>query len=161
MLIDTNEAVPPSVEDSTTDANESDEHDEGDDNENQSPVVRPWTLDNWPFEKVDDTLREQISNEGHWDVQSLAAYTPNEDLISPVNYKNELARSVVVMSFRLKYALPWNAMANKKDKIQCTTEIVQIRVVTKISPNAQLLSPSKRNTPPKPKFDSLSKKHAH
>ena len=54
---------------------------------------------------------------------------PNEDLIKPVDY------TVVVMSFHLKYALPWNAITNKKHKLQCTTEIIQIRVVMKIAPN--------------------------
>ena len=41
-------------------------------------------------------------------------YTANEDLINPADYKKVLAGTVVVMSFRLKYALAWNAITNKK-----------------------------------------------
>ena len=117
-----------------------------------------WTLKNWPFEKVNNTLCNEIMNEGDWEVQPLAAYTANEELINPADYKKELAGDVIVMSFCLKYVLPWNVATNKKDKLQCTTKILQIHVVMKIAPNVQINSPMKRAAPPKPKFGSPSKK---
>jgi len=78
-----------------------------------------WDLEKWPFDKVDDNLQQDIINEGHWVVQPLAAYTASEELITPANYKKEVAGTIVMMSFRLKYALPsWNTVSNKKDKLQ-------------------------------------------
>src|SRR5260370_1202024 len=65
-----------------------------------------WSLQNWLFDKVTEQLCAEIINLGHWDVHPLAAYTPNDMLIHPSNYEKELAVAVVVMSFRLKYALP-------------------------------------------------------
>ncbi len=81
-----------------------------------------------------EQLCAEIINLGHWDVHPLAAYTPNDMLIHPSNYEKELAGAVVMMSFRLKYALPWNSNTKKYEKVQCTTEILQIRVVTKVIP---------------------------
>ena len=72
-----------------------------------------WSLKNWPFKKVDDMLCEEIMNEDHWDVQPLAAYTVVDSLINLANYKKELAGVLVVMSFHLKYVLPWNAKSNQ------------------------------------------------
>ena len=71
-----------------------------------------WSLKNWPFKKVDDMLPEEIMNEDHWDIQPLTAYTVVDSLINLANYKKELAGVLVVMSFHLKYALPWNAKSN-------------------------------------------------
>jgi len=177
MLMDTNEGVPPSANDMMSDAHDMNENIEGDeavvrspahdvlkhneDNDEVSIQAPTWSLENWPFDKVDDSLQQQIIDDGHWVIDPLAAYSPNEDLIYPTNYKKELAGSVVVMSFRLKYALLWNGITKKMDKQQCTTEIVQIRVITKITTNDQLHSGSKRSAPPRPKFGSPSKKHAH
>ena len=79
-------------------------------------------------------LRDEIISQGCWDIHPLAAYTPDENLINPSNYKKELAGAVVVLSFRLKYALPWNPKTKKIEKLQCMTEILQIHVVTKINP---------------------------
>ncbi len=93
-----------------------------------------WSLQNWLFDKVTEQLCAEIINLGHWDVHPLAAYTPNDMLIHPSNYEKELAGAVVVLSFCLKYALPWNSNTKKYEKVQCTTEILQIRVVTKVIP---------------------------
>jgi len=117
-----------------------------------------WTLQNWPFDKVDEQLRDEIIDQGHRDVHPLAAYTADETLINPTNYQKELAGAMVVMSFRLKYALPWNSTSKKYEKLQCTTEIVQIRVVTKILPISRINMASKRAAPAKPKFGSPPKK---
>ncbi len=65
-----------------------------------------WTLQNWLFDKVDEQLHNEIMNLGHWDIHPLAAYTPNDTLINPLNYQKELASAMVMMSFHLKYALP-------------------------------------------------------
>src|SRR5258708_313360 len=97
-------------------------------------------------------------NKGHWDVHPLAAYTPNDMLINPSNYKKELAGTMVMMSFHLKYALPWNSTMKKIEKLQCTTKILQICVITKIIPITHMNTASKRAAPSKPKFGSPTKK---
>ena len=118
-----------------------------------------WSLQNWLFDKVTEQLCAEIINLGHWDVHPLAAYTPNDMLIHPSNYEKELAGAVVMMSFRLKYVLPWNSNTKKYEKVQCMTEILQIRVVTKVIPITHMNTASKRAAPSKPKFGSLAKKH--
>ncbi len=76
-----------------------------------------WSLQNWLFDKVTKQLHAKIINLGHWDVHPLAAYTPNDMLIHPLNYKKELVGAMVVMSFCLKYALPWNSNTKKYKKV--------------------------------------------
>ena len=91
-------------------------------------------------------------------LSALAAYTPDDTLINPSNYKKELVGTMVVMSFRLKYVLPWNSTTKKIEKLQCTTEILQIHVITKIVPITHMNTASKRAAPSKPKFGSPAKK---
>ena len=79
-------------------------------------------------------------------------------LIHPSNYEKELASAMVVMLFHLKYALPWNSIMKKIEKVQCMTEILQIQVVTKVVPITRMNTASKRAAPSKPKFGSPVKK---
>ncbi len=118
-----------------------------------------WSLHNWPFDKVNDELCKEIMNLGHWDIHPLTAYTADDMLIHPSNYQKELAGSVIMMSFHLKYVLPWNSKTKKYKKLQCTTEILQIRIITKIIPISRMNTASKRAAPSKPKFGSPAKKH--
>ena len=80
-----------------------------------------WSLQNWPFDKVTEQLHTKIINLGHWDVHPLTAYTPNDMLIHPLNYEKELVGAVVMMSFCLKYALPWNSNMKKYDVSRVTS----------------------------------------
>lgn len=125
-----------------------------------SESEREWNEENgvMPFDKVNEKLHAEIIDLGHWDVHPLAAYTPNDMLIHPSNYEKELAGSVVMMTFRLKYALPWNSNTKKYKKVQCTTEILQIQVVTKFNPISCMNTASKHAAPLKPKFGSPVKK---
>ena len=118
-----------------------------------------WSLQNWPFHKVTEQLHTEIINLGHWDIHPLAAYTPNDMLIHLSNYEKELAGAMVVMSFCLKYALPWNSVMRKYEKVQCMTKILQNRVITKVVPITHINTASKRAAPSKPKFGSPAKKH--
>ncbi len=62
-----------------------------------------------------------------------------------------------MVSFCLKYALPWQN--GKQDKIVHTMELIQVQILMKIShPLPQM--PRKRHALTKPLFGSPSKKHA-
>ncbi len=67
----------------------------------------------------------------------------NESLIAPSDYIQELSGSVGIISFHVKYALPW--VESKQEKIVHTTELIQIRVIAK---GSQLQPKSPKKTPP-------------
>ncbi len=114
-----------------------------------------WSILNWPFVEVSEDIRSTLLQKGSYDVQPLAAYTANETLIAPGDYIHELSGSVRIISFHVKYALPWTD--SKQELIVHTTELVQVRVFAKAS---QFLAknPKKRLPPAKPLFGSSSKK---
>ena len=116
-----------------------------------------WMLMNWPFQEVSEEMCQNLIINGSYNIQPLAAYTANDTLIEPANYQQGLAGALAVMSFRLKYALPWSQ--SKQEKIIHTTELVQLCVLSKVGLPFPT-SPRKRPAPTKPLFGSPSKKHA-
>ena len=114
-----------------------------------------WSILNWPFVEVLEDIRSCLVQKGTYDVQPLADYTANKSLITLGDYIQELSGSIGIISFQVKYALPW--IESKQEMIVHTTELIQVRVIAKAS---QFLpkSPKKRLPPAKPLFESSSKK---
>ena len=93
-------------------------------------------------------------------MNSQHIYTNNGELIEPGQYKLELAGAVVVMSFRIKYVQIWNRSLKHNDKLQCMTEIIQVRVIKKMASASARSSAVKRRAPANPLFGPSSKKRA-
>ncbi len=49
--------------------------------------MQKWSLENWPFQEVSEETHQKLIEHQYYNVQPLAAYTPNESLIKPPNYQ--------------------------------------------------------------------------
>jgi len=158
MIIDL--GVPPVIE-STEQAEDKDSNNNNPTEEEDKDLYSlqtdtpQWSIMNWPFVEASNEIRSYLLEKGTYDVQPLAAYTADETLISPQDYIQELSGSIAIVSFQVKFALPW--IDSKQNKIVHTTDLVQIRVIAKAS-QFQSKSPKKRLPPSKPLFGSSSKK---